>query len=152
MATSRPTSPSAWSIAGGRLYLNYSLDIRTRWLADRDRYIRDADARGIPVAGHCLGSQLVALALGILLLVFGSVLAAATPLLITGLALGLALGITGLLCHCSTSGIFMQALEGGRAAVNQLYLKIAADRHLCRAAILRQMLNMNINKFQKLCL
>jgi GMP synthase-like glutamine amidotransferase len=26
--------------------------------------IRDADARGIPVAGHCLGSQLVALALG----------------------------------------------------------------------------------------
>lgn len=41
-----------------------------------------------------------------------------------------ALGITGLLCHCSTSGIFMQALEGGRAAVNQLYLKIATDpRH-----------------------
>jgi len=37
-------------------------------------------------------------------------------------------GITGLLCHCSTSGIFMQALEGGRAAVNQLYLKIAADK------------------------
>ncbi len=39
-------------------------------------------------------------------------------------------GITGLLCHCSTSGIFLQALEGGRAAVNRLYLKIAADpRH-----------------------
>jgi hypothetical protein len=41
-----------------------------------------------------------------------------------------ALGITGLLCHCSTSGIFLQVLEGGRAAVNALYLKIAADpRH-----------------------
>ena len=41
-----------------------------------------------------------------------------------------ALGITGLLCQDSTSGVFMQALEGGRSAVNQLYLKIAADpRH-----------------------
>lgn len=37
-------------------------------------------------------------------------------------------GITGLLCY--SGGIFMQALEGGRAAVNRLYLKIAADpRH-----------------------
>ena len=37
-------------------------------------------------------------------------------------------GITGLLC-CS-GGIFIQALEGGRMAVNQLYLRIAADpRH-----------------------
>ena len=40
------------------------------------------------------------------------------------------LGITGLLCHCSTRGIFMQVLEGGRAAVNRLYLTIAQDpRH-----------------------
>ena len=40
------------------------------------------------------------------------------------------LGVTGLLCHCSSSGIFMQALEGGRDAVNRLYLKIASDpRH-----------------------
>lgn len=39
-----------------------------------------------------------------------------------------ALGITGLLCHCPTSGIFMQVIEGGRAAVNQLYLKIAQDK------------------------
>ncbi|MBL8350947.1 MAG: BLUF domain-containing protein [Burkholderiaceae bacterium] len=39
-----------------------------------------------------------------------------------------ALGITGLLC-CS-DGIFIQALEGGRQAVNRLYLKIAQDpRH-----------------------
>lgn len=39
-----------------------------------------------------------------------------------------ALGVTGLLCF--SGGIFMQALEGGRDAVNRLYLKIAADpRH-----------------------
>ena len=37
-------------------------------------------------------------------------------------------GITGLLCY--SDGIFMQALEGGRDAVNRLYLKIAGDaRH-----------------------
>ncbi|MBC7726114.1 MAG: BLUF domain-containing protein [Microbacteriaceae bacterium] len=40
------------------------------------------------------------------------------------------LGITGLLCHCGSSAIFMQVLEGGRAAVNRLYLKISQDpRH-----------------------
>ena len=40
------------------------------------------------------------------------------------------LGITGLLCHCNTSAVFMQVLEGGRAAVNRLYLTIAQDpRH-----------------------
>lgn len=39
-----------------------------------------------------------------------------------------ALGITGLLCY--SGGIFIQALEGGRAAVNALYLKISQDpRH-----------------------
>ena len=39
-----------------------------------------------------------------------------------------ALGVTGVLCY--SAGIFIQALEGGRAAVNKLYLKIAADaRH-----------------------
>lgn len=39
-------------------------------------------------------------------------------------------GITGLLCHCPASGIFIQVLEGGRSAVNQLYNRIAADtRH-----------------------
>lgn len=37
-------------------------------------------------------------------------------------------GVTGVLC-CS-GGIFLQVLEGGRAAVNALYLRIAADpRH-----------------------
>ncbi|MDE2082991.1 MAG: BLUF domain-containing protein [Burkholderiales bacterium] len=38
------------------------------------------------------------------------------------------LGVTGVLCF--SQGIFLQALEGGRAAVNQLYNRIAADpRH-----------------------
>src|SRR4051812_34634391 len=38
------------------------------------------------------------------------------------------LGITGALCFAD--GIFIQALEGGREAVNRLYNKIAADsRH-----------------------
>jgi hypothetical protein len=37
-------------------------------------------------------------------------------------------GITGVLCF--SEGIFMQVLEGGRTAVNQLYNRIAADpRH-----------------------
>ena len=37
-------------------------------------------------------------------------------------------GVTGLLC-CS-GGVFVQALEGGRAAVNRLYNRIVADpRH-----------------------
>lgn len=37
-------------------------------------------------------------------------------------------GITGVLCH--SDGCFVQLLEGGRAAVNTLYNRIAADaRH-----------------------
>ena len=39
-----------------------------------------------------------------------------------------ALGVTGLLCH--SDEIFMQVLEGGRDAVNQLYRRICSDsRH-----------------------
>jgi hypothetical protein len=39
-----------------------------------------------------------------------------------------AIGITGVLCF--SSGIFLQVLEGGRAGINQLYNRIAADpRH-----------------------
>ena len=34
------------------------------WIAAELALIRDADRRGIPVAGHCLGSQIIALALG----------------------------------------------------------------------------------------
>ena len=39
-----------------------------------------------------------------------------------------ALGITGVLCH--GADVYVQALEGGREAVNALYMKIARDtRH-----------------------
>jgi GMP synthase-like glutamine amidotransferase len=34
------------------------------WIRQELALIRDADAQGVPVAGHCLGAQLVALALG----------------------------------------------------------------------------------------
>ena len=38
------------------------------------------------------------------------------------------LGVTGLLCH--SEGVFVQVLEGGRAAVNRLYNQIVSDpRH-----------------------
>ena len=40
----------------------------------------------------------------------------------------LAIGVTGVLCF--SEGIFLQALEGGRSAVNQLYNRIVSDpRH-----------------------
>jgi hypothetical protein len=40
------------------------------------------------------------------------------------------LGVTGVLCLCQTGNIFIQVLEGGRMAVNELYNKIARDpRH-----------------------
>ena len=38
------------------------------------------------------------------------------------------LGVTGVLCVCPASGIFLQVLEGGRSAVNRLYQRIVADR------------------------
>ncbi|MBI3368334.1 MAG: BLUF domain-containing protein [Burkholderiales bacterium] len=39
-------------------------------------------------------------------------------------------GITGLLCYCPGGRVFIQVLEGGRAAVNLLYNRIASDpRH-----------------------
>ena len=38
------------------------------------------------------------------------------------------LGVTGVLCW--SQGLFLQVLEGGRSAVNRLYIRIAADpRH-----------------------
>ena len=39
-------------------------------------------------------------------------------------------GVTGVLCVCPASGIFLQVLEGGRSAVSKLYNRIATDpRH-----------------------
>jgi len=43
-------------------------------------------------------------------------------------------GITGLLCY--SGGIFIQALEGGRAQVNQLYNRLAADPRHCDVTLL----------------
>ena len=46
-----------------------------------------------------------------------------------------ALGITGVLCF--SDGIFLQVLEGGRSAVNQLYNRIAADPRHTQVELLR---------------
>jgi hypothetical protein len=43
-------------------------------------------------------------------------------------------GITGVLCF--SEGIFLQALEGGRDAVNALYNRIAADTRHTRVTLL----------------
>ena len=41
-----------------------------------------------------------------------------------------ATGVTGVLCFCKASNIFLQVLEGGREPVNALYNRIARDaRH-----------------------
>ena len=41
-----------------------------------------------------------------------------------------ATGVTGVLCFCLSSGIFMQVLEGGRQPVSTIYNRIANDaRH-----------------------
>lgn len=39
-------------------------------------------------------------------------------------------GVTGLLCYCRQSNVFLQSLEGGREPVNTLYNRITQDpRH-----------------------
>ena len=41
-----------------------------------------------------------------------------------------AVGVTGVLCHCANSKVFMQVLEGGRSQVSALYNRISQDpRH-----------------------
>lgn len=39
-----PTDPDAWTIHDGRLYLNYSVNVREIWKQDMDGNIRKADA------------------------------------------------------------------------------------------------------------
>lgn len=58
-----PADPSAF---GGLVFMGGYMSAHDPlpWIAEELALIRAADARGIPVAGHCLGSQLVALALG----------------------------------------------------------------------------------------
>ncbi len=60
-----PVPPDA-SAFGGLVFMGGYMSVHDPlpWIAQELALIRDADARGIPVAGHCLGSQLVALALG----------------------------------------------------------------------------------------
>lgn len=41
------TDPAAFTIHGGRLYLNYSLPVRATWLKDTDAYIDKADANWV---------------------------------------------------------------------------------------------------------
>ena len=39
------SDPEAWSMVDGKLYLNYSKKVRTRWLQDTAGYIKAADAK-----------------------------------------------------------------------------------------------------------
>jgi len=58
-----PASPSAYSglvFMGGYMGVNDGLP----WMEQEFQLIREADRQGIPVAGHCLGSQILAHALG----------------------------------------------------------------------------------------
>jgi len=58
--------PADASAFGGLVFMGGFMGVHDPlpWIAQELALIRDAHARGIPVAGHCLGSQLVALALG----------------------------------------------------------------------------------------
>ncbi|MET1083880.1 MAG: type 1 glutamine amidotransferase [Burkholderiales bacterium] len=58
--------PSDASAYGGMVFMGGSMSAHDPlpWIAQELALIRDADKRNIPLAGHCLGSQLVALALG----------------------------------------------------------------------------------------
>jgi YHS domain-containing protein len=44
--------PEAWSIIGGRLYLNYDLGVRKTWLDDPKAYIARADTNWPRLASH----------------------------------------------------------------------------------------------------
>lgn len=39
-----PTSPDAWTIVDGKLYLNYSTEVKKRWSKDRDALIEKANS------------------------------------------------------------------------------------------------------------
>jgi GMP synthase-like glutamine amidotransferase len=58
--------PGSVSGFGGLVFLGGSMSAHDDrpWIAREMSLIREARAQGLPVAGHCLGSQLVALALG----------------------------------------------------------------------------------------
>jgi YHS domain-containing protein len=43
------TSPDAWTIVEGKLYLNYDTGVRDTWNKDQQRYIQKADANWIDI-------------------------------------------------------------------------------------------------------
>ena len=43
------TSPDAWTIVDGKLYLNYNTDVRATWNKDQQEYIKKADANWIDI-------------------------------------------------------------------------------------------------------
>lgn len=43
------TSPDAWTIVDGKLYLNYNIDVRNTWNKDQQEYIKKADANWIDI-------------------------------------------------------------------------------------------------------
>ena len=43
------TSPDAWTIVDGKLYLNYNTDVRDTWNKDQQGYIKKADANWINI-------------------------------------------------------------------------------------------------------
>ena len=43
------TSPDAWTIVDGKLYLNYNTDVRDTWNKDQQEYIKKADANWINI-------------------------------------------------------------------------------------------------------
>lgn len=49
--------PQAWSVVGGKLYLNYSMKVRTRWEGDKQDYIVKADANWPKLLGKRDGTQ-----------------------------------------------------------------------------------------------
>ena len=43
------TSPDAWTIVEGKLYLNYNTDVRDTWNKDQHVYIKKADANWVDI-------------------------------------------------------------------------------------------------------
>lgn len=51
------TEPAAFTIDGGKLYLNYSIPVRNTWNKDRARYIQKADAKWPTLAGEAYETE-----------------------------------------------------------------------------------------------
>ncbi|MEZ0609017.1 YHS domain-containing (seleno)protein [Fibrella sp. WM1] len=45
-----PTEADAWTIADGKLYLNYNTKVRTEWNKDQAGYIKKADANWLTIS------------------------------------------------------------------------------------------------------